>query len=45
VTDRLCSIGINLPTFTTMTDDDVERVAQVIRGMAKPARRVAARAS
>jgi perosamine synthetase len=45
VTDRLCSIGINLPTYTTMTDDDVERVAQVIRGMAKPARRVAARAS
>jgi perosamine synthetase len=45
VTDRLCSIGINLPTFTTMTDDEIARVAEVIRRMAKPARRITARAS
>jgi perosamine synthetase len=45
VTDRLCATGINLPTYTTMTDGEVERVAHVIRDMAKPARRFAARAS
>jgi hypothetical protein len=25
---------VNLPTFTTMTDEQVERVASVIQGMA-----------
>ena len=45
VTDRLCAMGINLPTFTTLTDGDIERVTEVIRGMAKPARRLAVRAS
>jgi perosamine synthetase len=35
VTDRLCGLGINLPTYTTMTDAQVERVAKVITGMAR----------
>jgi perosamine synthetase len=35
VTDRLCSTGINLPTYTTMTDGHVERVAGVIKAMAR----------
>lgn len=45
VTDRLCAMGINLPTYTTMTDGDIERVAAVIRAMARPVHRFAARAS
>jgi perosamine synthetase len=35
VTDRLCSAGINLPTYTTMTDSHVERVAGVIKAMVR----------
>jgi perosamine synthetase len=33
LTDRLCGRGVNLPTYTTMTDDQVERVAAVIKKM------------
>jgi len=32
-TERLCGAGVNLPTFTTMTDGQVERVAKIIREM------------
>ncbi len=35
ITDRLCAAGVNLPTYTTMTDDHIERVAQVIRSMTR----------
>jgi perosamine synthetase len=35
VTDRLCSLGVNLPTYTTMTDAQVESVAKVISSMAR----------
>jgi perosamine synthetase len=45
ITDRLCSMGVNLPTFTTMTDGEIERVAEVVRGMAKQVRHTAAAAS
>jgi perosamine synthetase len=31
VTERLCRLGVNLPTFTRMTDGDVERVTTAIR--------------
>jgi len=33
-TDQVCNRGINLPTYTTMTDGQVEAVAKVICGMA-----------
>jgi len=32
ITDRLCRIGINLPTYTTMTDDEIACVVEVIQG-------------
>jgi perosamine synthetase len=35
VTDQLCGAGVNLPTYTTMTDDHVTRVVEVIRGMVR----------
>ncbi|MBI5692930.1 MAG: DegT/DnrJ/EryC1/StrS family aminotransferase [Verrucomicrobia bacterium] len=35
VTERLCAHGVNLPTFTTMTDAEVERVAECIHGIRK----------
>jgi perosamine synthetase len=35
ITDRLCGAGVNLPTYTTMTDGHIERVAEVIRSMAR----------
>jgi perosamine synthetase len=35
LTDRLCSQGINLPTYTTMSNADVEAVAKVVAGMAR----------
>jgi len=35
LTDRLCGAGINLPTYTGMTDAQVERVASVITGLAR----------
>jgi perosamine synthetase len=35
VTDRLCATCVNLPTFTTMTDDQVRKVASVVKGMAR----------
>jgi len=41
-TDRLCGMGINLPTYTTMTDGEIERVAAAIKSVARRARRVAA---
>jgi perosamine synthetase len=34
-TDLVCSRGINLPTYTTMTDGQVEAIAGVIRSMAR----------
>jgi perosamine synthetase len=34
LTDRLCGRGVNLPTYTTMTDDQVLRVTSVIKKMA-----------
>jgi perosamine synthetase len=33
LTDRLCERGLNLPTYTKMTDDQVEQIATVIKGM------------
>jgi perosamine synthetase len=35
LTDFLCSSGVNLPTYTTMTDGQIERVATVIKSMAR----------
>ena len=35
VTDQLCGAGVNLPTYTTMTDGHVARVVEVIRGMVR----------
>jgi perosamine synthetase len=35
VTDRLCRSGINLPTYTTMTDGQVEAVAKSIKAMVR----------
>ena len=35
ITDQLCSVGVNLPTYTTMTDGHIERVAKTIRNMAR----------
>jgi perosamine synthetase len=35
VTERLCALGINLPTYTGMTDSQVERVAAVVNAMVK----------
>jgi perosamine synthetase len=35
VTDRLSATGINLPTFTKITDQEIESVAQVIRDSRK----------
>ncbi len=34
LTDRLCGAGVNLPTYTTMTDEAVARVAAVITSLA-----------
>jgi perosamine synthetase len=34
-TDRVCGRGINLPTYTTMSDSDVERVTGAITAMAR----------
>jgi perosamine synthetase len=34
-TDLVCSRGINLPTYTTMTDQQVEIVAKTITGMVR----------
>jgi perosamine synthetase len=34
-TDQLCGRGINLPTYTMMTDGQVEAVARVIKGMVR----------
>jgi perosamine synthetase len=31
VTDHLCSVGVNLPTYTTMTDNQIARVVNVIK--------------
>jgi len=33
VTDHLCSVGVNLPTYTTMVDSHIERVAATIKSM------------
>lgn len=33
VTDRLCETGMNLPTYNTMTIDEVERVVKVIKSL------------
>jgi perosamine synthetase len=35
LTDRLCDCGVNLPTYATMTGDQVERIAMVIRSMVR----------
>jgi perosamine synthetase len=35
LTDDLCGRGVNLPTYTTMADGQVERVAKVITSMAR----------
>jgi perosamine synthetase len=35
LTDRLCAAGINLPTYTSMTDSQIERVAKSIKTMAR----------
>jgi perosamine synthetase len=35
LTDRLCATGVNLPTYTTMSDGDVERVARAITSMVR----------
>ena len=35
LTDDLCGRGVNLPTYTTMADAQVERVAKVITSMAR----------
>jgi perosamine synthetase len=35
ITDRICRMGINLPTYTSMTDGEVERVSNVIKEMLK----------
>jgi perosamine synthetase len=32
VTDKLSATGINLPTYSALTDADQERIANVIRG-------------
>ena len=31
ITDRLCNTGMNLPTYNTMTSDEVERVIKTIK--------------
>lgn len=41
-TDHLASCGLNLPTFNTMTDDQVERVAMQIRAAQSSTRTAAA---
>ena len=35
LTDRLCGQGVNLPTYTRMSDAQVERVVSVIKAMAR----------
>ncbi len=35
VTDRLSAIGLNLPTYTGLRDEEVERIADLIRGFRK----------
>lgn len=35
ITDHLCGLGVNLPTYTTMTDGQVERVCEVVAGMVR----------
>lgn len=34
ITDRICSRGVNLPTYTTMSDKQVERVCEIVRELA-----------
>jgi perosamine synthetase len=33
ITDELANAGLNLPTFSTMTDEEVQRVADALRNM------------
>ena len=33
ITDHLCRVGMNLPTYNNMTIDEVERVIEVIRSL------------
>jgi perosamine synthetase len=35
LTDRLCGTGVNLPTYTSMTDSQIERIAKSIRSMVR----------
>jgi perosamine synthetase len=34
-TDRLCATGVNLPTYTSMTDSQIERIAKSIQSMVR----------
>ena len=35
ITDQLCSMGVNLPTYNTMTISQVERVIELIKTLSK----------
>ncbi|HYM01270.1 MAG TPA: DegT/DnrJ/EryC1/StrS family aminotransferase [Blastocatellia bacterium] len=34
-TDRICSLGVNLPTYTTITDKQVQSIGRVIKAAAR----------